>query len=715
MTIPAAPPVPDRTVPEEEFDPAFEAFNRWQADDLVPGLNAVLPTIEAAATASAAAIASANYKGLWSSLTGALAIPASVAYADKVWMLTESVADVAAHVPGVSSKWLQLGGNLTPVAQETATLTADRTLTSSSAGVQVVTPSGVGYSVILPDATTLSAGKQYIVRNAGSSPIGLRANGGALLGACDGGTGSVVLTLTDNSTSAGVWAITGDGYAPGLVTVHSELSSTYPIANLSRVSNITVDLDSNKSISFLPLSTGFSAVCIDNATRTIGTPAAVETLTMSAGAINAAYKVSSNSVVVFWTQAGTNCKAAVLTITGTSIAVGFVATAGANWFVANSPTQDAGVDNPYFVQLSATSYLVCGASGTVLRSIAISVSGTTVTIGTALDTSVTSVANAGITLHALTSTTAIVIYKEGSAAPYTNTARVISVSGTTCTAGTAVSGVTSNFSPAAGRALLSPTLALIVDNNNTTTEVRATAISISGTTCTAGTTTLIESGLTNVGLGYGYSRQNTSLAPLSGTTALMTYDHSLGGITQSRAVVISVSGTTITAGSALAASINDATTLGGVGFRGIVSPSGFIAFRTGYLPGGSSSGGVVTASAHSISGTAITQKLSTVLPQLGLTQPVGLCALSNGDHALHAAQDLAGNSGAIVMVRSDGSGVKVRGLIQSPPTYTLAPSAVSGGFAFRAVGNGFVLIGSTQNSQSVNSRSISISRVEVAA
>lgn len=62
-----------------------------------------------AASSSLAATGSANFKGEWSTLTGALAIPASVSYGGKVWLLTANVSSVTAEVPGVSTKWIQPG------------------------------------------------------------------------------------------------------------------------------------------------------------------------------------------------------------------------------------------------------------------------------------------------------------------------------------------------------------------------------------------------------------------------------------------------------------------------------------------------------------------------------------------------------------------------------------------------------------------------------
>lgn len=65
-----------------------------------------------AAAARDIAMAAVAYKGAWSSLSGALAIPASAYHSGNIYMLTESVANVALETPGVSSKWL----NVTPAS-----------------------------------------------------------------------------------------------------------------------------------------------------------------------------------------------------------------------------------------------------------------------------------------------------------------------------------------------------------------------------------------------------------------------------------------------------------------------------------------------------------------------------------------------------------------------------------------------------------------------
>lgn len=57
-----------------------------------------------------AAQATANFKGAWSSLSGALAVPAAVLHNGQIWSLLVNLTNVAASEPGVTTDWLAQGG-----------------------------------------------------------------------------------------------------------------------------------------------------------------------------------------------------------------------------------------------------------------------------------------------------------------------------------------------------------------------------------------------------------------------------------------------------------------------------------------------------------------------------------------------------------------------------------------------------------------------------
>lgn len=166
--LPAAPDPNDRSTFNARAYPWSVALSAMTGE-----INAVLPSIDSAASASAAAIAAANYKGLWSSLTGALAIPASVFHASKVWMLTESVADVTAQVPGVSSKWISLTASAPSITRSART--SNTALGSADKGKLIDVTSGT-FTQTFDASATLGDGWWCYLRNSGTGDITLDPN-----------------------------------------------------------------------------------------------------------------------------------------------------------------------------------------------------------------------------------------------------------------------------------------------------------------------------------------------------------------------------------------------------------------------------------------------------------------------------------------------------------------------------------------------------------
>lgn len=73
---------------------------------------------DAASISALAAQSSANFKGEWASLVGALARPATVLHAGKFWVLLSNLADVAAAEPGISPAWAKTGSDTPYLAYE---------------------------------------------------------------------------------------------------------------------------------------------------------------------------------------------------------------------------------------------------------------------------------------------------------------------------------------------------------------------------------------------------------------------------------------------------------------------------------------------------------------------------------------------------------------------------------------------------------------------
>lgn len=86
------------------------------ATDAATSANNAASASVAASQAASVAAGAANFKGNWSSLTGALSMPACVRHNGRFWVLLVSLADVTAAVPGVSANWVALDNGTVPSA-----------------------------------------------------------------------------------------------------------------------------------------------------------------------------------------------------------------------------------------------------------------------------------------------------------------------------------------------------------------------------------------------------------------------------------------------------------------------------------------------------------------------------------------------------------------------------------------------------------------------
>jgi hypothetical protein len=149
MAITPLPSAPLPTDTPAEFN--SKAF-AWVAalDDWTTEANALAVDVNDDANnaedAAAIALASANFKGSWSSLSGALNVPAAVYHSNKFWMLLNNLANVTTSEPGVSADWVEIetgggggggwfssvseiGTNTNAAASTLYVFTADLTLT----------------------------------------------------------------------------------------------------------------------------------------------------------------------------------------------------------------------------------------------------------------------------------------------------------------------------------------------------------------------------------------------------------------------------------------------------------------------------------------------------------------------------------------------------------------------------------------------------------
>ena len=127
MPITTLPPAPSRANPStfsalaDAFLAALATFateaNALQVDVNYKQVTASAAAVKASLASAAAALsedialAAANYKGAWSSLSGAATVPYCVSHNNAYWMLITNIANIADKVPGVATELCSIGGD----------------------------------------------------------------------------------------------------------------------------------------------------------------------------------------------------------------------------------------------------------------------------------------------------------------------------------------------------------------------------------------------------------------------------------------------------------------------------------------------------------------------------------------------------------------------------------------------------------------------------
>ena len=365
----------------------------------------------------------------------------------------------------------------------TTSSAVDITLTASSNQFQQVTMTATGKYVILPDATTMTKGAEvFVIENKGAYAFGIKDSTGNVVLETVYFFQEVTVTLRDNSTAAGAW---------GIGTSTAVFGAVGPL-NLS-------------SISATYISEGCAAL-------------------------------SSTSVLIVYQSAATPTFSAVIaTVSGTSVSYGTPVTI----------VSSASYSSPVYgvVALSSTSAAVFLSLTTGnLQGFALSISGTTITVGAATASGITGASYMAFLQNS--STGGVTAYRSG----LTVTARAWSVSGTTFTWGTAVTLFTAGGTTIDGAALApiaANTYVVAIRNDNP--QIQHRAFSVSGTTITNGAATTTEASLNGAivsGRGYNIS---------SGTSVF--------GYATSASLKLVYSGTTYSSSSA-ASNFTSGTTLG---------------------------------------------------------------------------------------------------------------------------------------------------------
>jgi hypothetical protein len=310
-------------------------------------------------------------------------------------------------------------------------------------------------------------------------------------------TGGYPLTILDNASSILGFVYPNDSVIAGLAS-NSTAAGTWNLSNneliavtaayvsLSNVYSIyqVITLDSTRTLVILGFSTTTYGIIWNSSTQTFGTLTVISsTYGATASYGFAAILTTTNQVLVCHGDGSTTLAAVVLSLSGTTITVGTYATATVTAINSNQAGMIIAQGSSWVFQY--------GGSG--LNIVAITISGTTPTIGTPTTLSGTTNSYGNISsissnvLLSVSYTAATTIY----ATPYT-------VSGTTITAGTGATVATAASNGFRILSISSGARRVIAYSASGGATIAGTVISVSGTTATMSTATLATSADTTI-------------------------------------------------------------------------------------------------------------------------------------------------------------------------------------------------------------------------
>jgi hypothetical protein len=472
---------------------------------------------------------------------------------------------------GVATKTAGVQSDLTQAIATTLNIryTITFTITSVSAGGVQPVLTGGGADVLGTLRTTAGTYTETFLSN-GNNLAGFRGNA-TFAGSIDNVSitqtfsplvtvvppgATAELSQTSVATIAGSWVVSGHDLSPGMVVVDVLLPST-----ITQTTETVVQITDVLSLHYARDASSFPyAYLVDHSTipATVGAPVLI---TSAAANVVHSFRISNTKVVVFLSDN----TARNISISGTtptisaSTAVDQLLTNGDS----NGPTASFS-GPPLIVQMGANfdQFIVMGyesSSRFTNRVQALDCSAAAPTAGTAINIGAThasgGIGAAPIALYRITATAALAIYLDDSGtagSPFSIRAMVLSLAGTTITAGTSagLNDVTS-VTIAWTSCQLSSTSYIVSYYDTVLTRPRVVSITVSGTTCNFGTpVTLVD--VTNIGTG-GFvenvaNRFQPNLFTISSTSALVS-------VTGRSAVLTNTSGV-ITVGTILNSGVN---------------------------------------------------------------------------------------------------------------------------------------------------------------
>jgi len=345
------------------------------------------------------------------------------------------VLDATGKLPAVDGSQLLNVGRKGVTVSSSAT---DVTLTATSTQTHRVSMTAESLSVVLPNATLMNTQDDlFVIVNDGNFDFYLKDSSGTILFLLRPSE-SISLALLDASTSAGKW---GNPLPLSLVAtspVQTTINTSRPLSTvmLSATTGITTYVQSN-----VIYAVGFT---LSGNTITAGTPITVATgadETYTITSYNSALPSSASSAVFAMRYnngvSNTNILAPI-SISGTTLTLGTIVTLSVN-------ASDSCQVSPQLCDLGSFKigvvWTVYDGTNTTSNFAACTIASNVITKGTTLVLSTLALSNLQVCCTSYTTDKAIVSYTSSITAPYLSSVAVITVSGTTATLQTPLSGI----------------------------------------------------------------------------------------------------------------------------------------------------------------------------------------------------------------------------------------------------------------------------------
>ena len=350
--------------------------------------------------------------------------------------------------------------------------------------------------------------------------------------------GGIVATDLANTTTS--WVPSGNSNNPIVVSTDTPLSWSAwngsldgsPTQFETATSNVTAHTSScimstDKTIVVYTFGSLLKAKIVSTTGKTItpNTPITIATNTISATAVCTID--STRAMVIYRDNTIGELRAVVVTVSGTSLAFGSIATVAV---LSGSSNNFASVTNITTDQCIT----VWEEAGVGNKAVCLSTVGNVITVRTPFTFSTDNSANS-LAVVAVNSTTAYVAYSRSNSDNF-GLNRILSISGNTITTPTPEATFNSSFTNRLTVCALDSSHVINVYSNNNTGTIDAVVSSISGTTITNGSPTICDNNGSSL-----LSTTSQDVVVLDPSTAFVTYRKSsiLSG------VVLSVSGTSV--------------------------------------------------------------------------------------------------------------------------------------------------------------------------